>query len=389
MIRVMTVVGTRPEAIKMAPLIKTLASDGRFQSIVCSTAQHREMLDQAMNFFDIRADYDLNIMKPGQDLFDVTASVILGMRSVLREARPDVVCVHGDTTTCIAAALSAFYEQIPIAHVEAGLRTGNPMAPFPEEANRAIVGRIATLHFAPTETAQTNLLRENVDSERIYVTGNTVVDALLWARDKVENSYSESYWSYHFGEHLYSRIVNGRRMVLITGHRRENFGIGFENICNAIALLAGTREDVDFVYPVHLNPNVREPVFRILSQFANVFLIDPQEYAPFVWLMDHCHVILTDSGGIQEEAPSLHKPVFVMRDTTERPEAIAAGTVRLVGTMVHRIVSEVESVLDDQTLYQRMAQAPNPFGDGSAARRIADALHIFSITRASAMAASA
>jgi len=373
--RVMTVIGTRPEAIKMAPLIRALNSDERFESLVCLTGQHRQMLDQVTDFFEIKADFDLDIMKPGQDLFDVTANVLMGLRSVLRDARPDVVCVHGDTTTCLAAALAAFYEQIPVAHVEAGLRTGNLLAPFPEEANRAIVSRIASWHFAPTDNARNNLLREGVDAGKIIVTGNTVIDALLWAREKVHRDYSGQYWKNHFGEELFQRIDSGRRRsVLITGHRRENFGRGFENICDAIALLASIHEDINFIYPVHLNPNVREPVFRLLSCFSNVFLIEPQQYAPFVWLMDHCDLILTDSGGIQEEAPALNKPVLVMRDVTERPEAVEAGTVRLVGTATQRIVATIEAVLDDASLYQRMAQARNPFGDGTAAQKIVDML---------------
>lgn len=355
-------------------LVRALADDTRVDAQVCFTAQHRQMLDQVADFFALRADYDLDVMKPGQDLFDVTANVMLGLRSVLRDARPDVVCVHGDTTSCLAGALAAFYEQIPVAHVEAGLRTGDMAAPFPEEGNRALVGRIASHHFAPTMTARDNLLRENVDPNRIHVTGNTVIDALLWARDTVATRFTPQHWRQHFGDPLFSRITGGRKCVLITAHRRENFGDGFENICKAIALLAATHDDVDFVYPVHLNPNVREPVFRTLNRFDNIFLIEPQEYAPFVWLMDRCHLILTDSGGIQEEAPSLNKPVFVMRDVTERPEAVAAGTVRLVGTDLHRIVTEVEAVLDDQQCYQRMALARNPFGDGRASQKIVQAL---------------
>jgi len=373
--RVLTVIGTRPEAIKMAPLVLALDNDARFESMVCLTGQHREMLHQVTEFFSIKAHFDLDIMQPGQDLFDITAKVLVGMRSVLRDAKPDVVCVHGDTTTCVAAALAAFYEQIPVAHVEAGLRTGDLAAPFPEEANRSIVGRIARWHFAPTTSARNNLLREGVAESRIVVTGNTVIDALLCAREKVQRDFPEQYWKSHFGENLYHRICDdSRSMVLVTGHRRENFGSGFENICNAIALLAATHEEIDFVYPVHLNPNVREPVFRLLSRFANVFLIEPQQYAPFVWMMDRCDLILTDSGGIQEEAPSLNKPVLVMRDVTERPEAIEAGTVKLVGTSTQRIVATIEAVLTDATLYQEMARAKNPFGDGHAARRIADSL---------------
>jgi len=373
--RVLTVIGTRPEAIKMAPLIRALGSDARFESMVCLTGQHREMLHQVTEFFGIKADFDLDIMQPGQDLFDITAKVLVGMRSVLRDARPDIVCVHGDTTTCVAAALAAFYLQIPVAHVEAGLRTGDLAAPFPEEANRTIVGRIASWHFAPTAAARDNLLREGVAENRIVVTGNTVIDALLWAREKVARDFPEQHWKSHFGESLYQRVGDdSRSLVLVTGHRRENFGSGFENICNAIALLAATHEEIDFVYPVHLNPNVREPVFRLLNRFTNVFLIEPQQYAPFVWLMDRCDLILTDSGGIQEEAPALNKPVLVMRDVTERPEAIEAGTVKLVGTSTQRIVATIEAVLGDATLYQRMALAKNPFGDGTAARRIADSL---------------
>jgi UDP-N-acetylglucosamine 2-epimerase (non-hydrolysing) len=369
-LRVLTVFGTRPEAIKMAPVVLGLQQAENIESLVCVTAQHRQMLDQVLDLFDIKPDYDLNIMKHGQDLYDVTSSALLGMRDVLKECKPDLVLVHGDTTTCFTAALAAFYEQIKIGHVEAGLRTGDMSAPFPEEANRSLVGRIATYHFAPTEGSRQNLLKENVADENIIVTGNTVIDALLMVRDKV-TAYPEDQWREHFGAKVYDRIVDDKqKFILITGHRRENFGQGFVDLCTAIKTLANNHPDWNLIYPVHLNPNVQKPVNEILADTENVFLIDPQDYAPFVWLMDKCDLILTDSGGIQEEGPSLGKPVLVMRDVTERPEAIEAGTVKLVGTNTQAIITGIETVLCDSVLYQKMSQAHNPYGDGNATQRI-------------------
>ncbi|MES9906411.1 MAG: UDP-N-acetylglucosamine 2-epimerase (non-hydrolyzing) [Sedimenticola sp.] len=373
-LRVMSVFGTRPEAIKMAPVVLGLQKRPEFESLVCITAQHREMLDQVLETFGIKPNYDLDLMKPGQDLFDITARVLMGMRDVLRESKPDLVLVHGDTTSCFAAGLAAFYEGIKIGHVEAGLRTGDLQAPFPEEANRSLVGRLADYHFAPTETARNNLLAENVEEGRITVTGNTVIDALLMVRDKT-NDIQPRYWIDLFGEQGYTRIIDAsRKLVLITGHRRENFGQGFVDLCTAIKLLAENHKDWDLIYPVHLNPNVQKPVNEILRGLPNVHLIAPQEYLPFVWLMNQSDLILTDSGGIQEEGPSLGKPVLVMRDVTERPEAVDAGTVRLVGTNTRRIVDEVEKVLLDSALYERMSAAINPYGDGKAVTRILDAL---------------
>ncbi len=372
--RVMTIFGTRPEAIKMAPVALALAADPRFDSLVCVTAQHRQMLDQVMRIFELKADIDLNVMQPGQDLYDVTSRVLLGMRDALKETKPDLVLVHGDTTTCFAAALAAFYQGIPVGHVEAGLRTGNLLAPFPEEANRSLVGRIATLHFAPTQRARQNLLRENVDADNIFVTGNTVIDALLIARDKV-NSLPANEWHASIGQALCERIAQRRgRFVLITGHRRENFGQGFIDLCHAIRTLALTHPDWLLVYPVHLNPNVQKPVLEILSGLPNVHLIEPLEYLPFIWLMDRCDLILTDSGGIQEEGPALGKPVLVMREVTERPEALDAGTVKLVGTDQQRIIAAVEALLSDENVYRAMATASNPFGDGTAATQIVAAI---------------
>lgn len=368
--RVMTVFGTRPEAIKMAPVALALAAEPQLDSLICVTAQHRQMLDQVMRIFDLNADIDLNVMQPGQDLYDVTSRVLLGMRDVLKREKPDLVLVHGDTTTCFAAALAAFYQGIPVGHVEAGLRTGNLLAPFPEEANRSLVGRITEMHFAPTVRARQNLLAENIAPEKILVTGNTVIDALLIARDKV-TKMPVSTWSESIGSQLCERIQqrNGR-FVLITGHRRENFGQGFIDLCNAIRTLALSHPDWLLVYPVHLNPNVQKPVLEILSELPNVHLIEPMEYLPFVWLMDQCDLILTDSGGIQEEGPSLGKPVLVMREVTERPEALDAGTVKLVGTDKQRIIDAVELLLRDERAYRAMANATNPFGDGTAAQQI-------------------
>ena len=382
--RVMLVFGTRPEAIKMAPLVKAFqAVPEKFETIVCVTGQHREMLDQVLHLFEIKPDYDLNIMKVGQDLYDVTSRVITGMRDVLDQAKPDVVFVHGDTTTSTAAALAAFYKQIPVAHIEAGLRTHNIYSPWPEEMNRQISGRIATYHFAPTPLSRENLLKENVSDEKIFVTGNTVIDALHSVIGKLNSDTS-------LGEQVSGVLVNSgiprkrladwnagtRRMVLITGHRRENFGDGFIHMCSGIRDLNLKYPDVDFVYPMHLNPNVRKPIREVFGENApeNMFFIEPQEYLPFVRLMELSSIVLTDSGGIQEEAPGLGKPVLVMRDTTERPEALAAGTVKLVGTDRAKIVTEVSRLLDDASHYASMSEAQNPYGDGNACKRIVQVL---------------
>lgn len=354
----------------MAPVVIGLAETKGIESKVCVTAQHREMLDQVLDLFTISPDYDLDLMAPQQDLFDITSRSLLGLRDVLRKERPDLVLVHGDTTTCFASALAAFYEDIPVGHVEAGLRTGNLRAPFPEEANRSLVGRLATYHFAPTESSRQNLLAEAVPDDRIWVTGNTVIDALLMVRCRVE-AYPSDHWRNAFGNSLYERIMDpSRRMILITGHRRENFGQGFIDLCSAIRELAVRHNEWDLIYPVHLNPNVQKPVHEILAGHGNIFLIEPQHYAPFVWLMNQCDMILTDSGGIQEEGPALGKPVLVMRNVTERPEAVAAGTVLLVGTDKEKIVRGVETVLLDSTVYQSMSHAHNPYGDGRAVERI-------------------
>ena len=368
--KVLTVFGTRPEAIKMAPLVHALAKDPHFEAKVCVTAQHREMLDQVLNLFSIVPDYDLNIMSPGQGLTEITCRILQGLKPVLESFKPDVVLVHGDTTTTAAASLAAFYQRIPVGHVEAGLRTGDLYSPWPEEANRTLTGHLAMYHFAPTENSRQNLLRENLPDSRIFVTGNTVIDALFWVRDRVMNDETlrtELSERYPF-------LSNDKKMILVTGHRRESFGQGFEKICHALAEIAATNPDVQIVYPVHLNPNVSEPVNRILGHIDNVMLIDPQDYLPFVWLMNHAWLILTDSGGIQEEAPALGKPVLVMRETTERPEAVDAGTVRLVGTDSRRIVDEVTRLLRDEDEYQRMSRAHNPYGDGRACERILLAL---------------
>jgi UDP-N-acetylglucosamine 2-epimerase (non-hydrolysing) len=369
-LKVLSVFGTRPEAIKMAPVVIGLKKAEGIEVKVCVTAQHREMLDQVLSLFDIVPDYDLNLMRPGQDLFDITSSVLLSLRDVLRKDRPDIVLVHGDTTTCFAAALAAFYEGIAIGHVEAGLRTGDLKAPFPEEANRTLAGKLTNIHFAPTQSAADNLRRENVSEEQVHITGNTVIDALLMVRDKVAD-YSATYWSELFGDQLYKRITDSeRKLILITGHRRENFGQGFIDLCTAIRDLAERHADWDLLYPVHLNPNVQKPVYELLDGLSNVHLIQPQDYAPFVWLMDCCDIILTDSGGVQEEGPSLGKPVLVMRDVTERPEAVEAGTVKLVGTDPKLIVSSVEQLIEDVALYEKMSKAHNPYGDGKACSRI-------------------
>ncbi len=372
--RILSVFGTRPEAIKMAPLVLGLARTAGVTASVCVTAQHREMLDQVLDLFGIRPDHDLNVMQRGQDLFDVTARSLLGLRDILRRENPDLVLVQGDTTTCFAAGLAAYYEGIPAGHVEAGLRTGNLRAPFPEEANRSLVSRIVSYHFAPTLKARANLMAEGISGDRIWVTGNTVIDALMMVRDQVERRRPE-HWQKTFGKSLHDRITDpARRTILVTGHRRENFGQGFVDLCSAIRDLAVRHSDWDVIYPVHLNPNVQKPVHEILGGQENIFLIEPQDYAPFVWLMTRCDIILTDSGGIQEEAPSLGKPVLVMRDVTERPEAVDAGTVALVGTDRSRIVQWVEKVLLDGNIYQTMSQAHNPYGDGHAVERIIDVL---------------
>lgn len=380
--KIMLVFGTRPEAIKMAPLVKEFEKyPNDFQTIVCVTGQHREMLDQVLNLFEIKPHYDLNIMKQGQDLYDVTARVLVGLRDVLKEAQPDVVLVHGDTTTSTAAALAAFYQQIPVGHVEAGLRTHNIYSPWPEEMNRLITGRIATYHFSPTQLSRQNLLNENVSDESIVVTGNSVIDALYWVVDKIKNDEALNHELRELLRNVgydVNRLNNGRKLVLITGHRRENFGDGFINMCTAIKNLTKKYPDVDFVYPMHLNPNVRKPIHEVfgedLSNLGNMFFIEPLEYLSFVYLMEKSTIVLTDSGGIQEEAPGLGKPVLVMRDTTERPEALEAGTVKLVGTNYDKIVTEVSTLLEDESYYKKMSQAVNPYGDGLACSRIVDAL---------------
>ncbi len=368
--RVLSVLGTRPEAIKLAPVIKRLEATPGVDSLVCATAQHRQMLDQVLEIFGIVPDFDLDLMRPGQDLYDLTARVLTAMKPVLAEAKPDILLVQGDTTTCFGAALAAFYAGIPVGHVEAGLRTGDLSAPFPEEANRVLVSRLARLHFAPTATSRDNLLAEGTAADRIWVTGNTVIDALLSVRERAARTGGAGALSPEMG----GDWMAGEYRVLITGHRRESFGGGFESLCTAIRTLAERHPDWRFVYPVHLNPNVQEPVGRILGGLSNVALIEPLEYLPFVWLMDSADVILTDSGGIQEEGPSLGKPVLVMRAVTERPEAVEAGTVMLVGTDRDKIIRGVETVLLDKAVYDRMARAHNPYGDGHAAARIADVL---------------
>lgn len=366
MIKVLSVFGTRPEAIKMAPLVNQLKQDAAFDSRVCVTGQHREMLDQVLKLFDIKPEYDLAIMKPGQDLYDVTTSILLNIKPVLREFQPDIVLVHGDTSTTFAAALACYYEKIAVGHVEAGLRTGNIYSPWPEEANRKLTGALTWLHFAPTQTSADNLLAERVAPEHIVITGNTVIDALLQVVAKIEgNAELNQQFAAQF-----PFVQPERRMILVTGHRRESFGGGFEQICAALADIAKSFPDCDIVYPVHLNPNVKEPVYRLLSGVSNVHLIPPQDYLPFVYLMNRSYLVLTDSGGIQEEAPSLGKPVLVMRDTTERPEAVAAGTVKLVGTDKAKIVSEVTKLLIDSSYYESMSFAHNPYGDGNACSRI-------------------
>jgi len=368
--KVLTVFGTRPEAIKMAPLVHALAADERFETKCCVTAQHREMLDQVLELFEITPDYDLNIMKAGQTLNDVTARILLELKPVLQEFKPDVVLVHGDTATTFAASLAAYYEQIDVGHVEAGLRTGNIYSPWPEEGNRKLTGALTKYHFAPTETSKENLLKENINPDNILVTGNTVIDALLMVKDKVDNDSDLNLTlsaSFPF-------LDESKKLILVTGHRRESFGGGFERICEALAITAKAHPETQILYPMHLNPNVREPVNRILAGIDNIFLIEPQQYLPFIYLMGRAHIILTDSGGIQEEAPSLGKPVLVMRDTTERPEAVEAGTVKLVGTEVDALVSNLNELLTNEYAYKAMSYAHNPYGDGKACKRILNEL---------------
>lgn len=380
--KIMLVFGTRPEAIKMAPLVKECQKKSEsFETIVCVTGQHREMLDQVLTLFEIKPDYDLNIMKQGQDLYDVTARVLVGMRDVLKKARPDVVLVHGDTTTSTAAALAAFYQQIPVGHVEAGLRTHNIYSPWPEEMNRQITGRIATYHFAPTPLSKQNLLTEGVKEEQIYVTGNTVIDALYMVVDKIKKNKeldAELEGLLKQAGYDVNRLLGEKKLVLITGHRRENFGDGFIHMCTAIKDLTQKYPDVDFVYPMHLNPNVRKPIHEVfgedLSNLGNMFFIEPLEYLSFVYLMEKSTIVLTDSGGIQEEAPGLGKPVLVMRDTTERPEALEAGTVKLVGTDYEKIISEVSALLNNEDYYEKMSMAINPYGDGRTCHKICNIL---------------
>ena len=368
--KVLSVFGTRPEAIKMAPLVHALDQDERFESKVCVTAQHREMLDQVLDLFEISPDFDLDIMSPGQSLYQVTSRILEGMEKVLKEFAPDVVLVHGDTATTFATALAAYYQKIPVGHVEAGLRTGNLNSPWPEEANRKLTGAITRYHFAPTKTSQKNLRAESVPESHITVTGNTVIDALFWVRDKLsqDKELSSQLAS------QYPFLNKDKKLILVTGHRRESFGGGFERICEALKNIAIRYPDCQILYPVHLNPNVQEPVNRILSTVDNIFLIEPQDYLPFVFLMTRSYLILTDSGGIQEEAPSLGKPVLVMRDTTERPEAVKAGTVKLVGTDVSKIVNEVSKLIESEEYYMRMSGAHNPYGDGRACQRVIAAL---------------
>ncbi|AJR09504.1 UDP-N-acetylglucosamine 2-epimerase [Photobacterium gaetbulicola Gung47] len=368
--RVLTVFGTRPEAIKMAPLVHALAGDDRFEAKVCVTAQHREMLDQVLDLFEIKPDFDLNLMKSGQTLNDVTSRILLELKPVLQEFKPDVVLVHGDTATTFASSLASYYEQIAVGHVEAGLRTGNIYSPWPEEANRKLTGALTKYHFAPTDTSKQNLIKENYNPSNISVTGNTVIDALFMVKDKIETD-----------EDLNSTLAaqfpfldENKKLILVTGHRRESFGGGFERICQALAETAIAHPESQIIYPVHLNPNVREPVNRILSGVGNIHLIEPQQYLPFIYLMSRAHIILTDSGGIQEEAPSLGKPVLVMRDTTERPEAVAAGTVKLVGTDIEKITHQLNVLLSDTEAYQAMSYAHNPYGDGKACQRILEEL---------------
>ena len=377
--KILLIFGTRPEAIKMAPLVKLIQYEHKkYRTYVCVTGQHREMLDQVLEIFDIQPDYDINIMKSGQDLYDITSKVLLGVRDVLHEVHPDLVLVHGDTTTSTTAALASFYQQIPVGHVEAGLRTYNMKSPWPEEMNRQITGRISTYHFAPTKTSKENLIKENINEKNIIVTGNTVIDALFLILERIKNDFTliENIENQiKFRGYNTSRL-NERKLVLITGHRRENFGKGFLNICQALKTLSTDNPDVDFLYPMHLNPNVRKPINDIFNDqvIQNMFFIEPLDYLHFVFLLDKCHFVLTDSGGVQEEAPSLGKPVLVMRDTTERPEALDAGTVELVGTSYNTIVEKATLLLNDSNYYSKMSMAMNPYGDGKASQRIVDFL---------------
>ena len=368
--KVLTVFGTRPEAIKMAPLVHALSGDERFEARCCVTAQHREMLDQVLELFEITPDYDLNLMKEGQTLNEVTSRILLELNPVLEEFKPDVVLVHGDTATTFAAALAAYYQQIPVGHVEAGLRTDNIYSPWPEEGNRKLTGALTKYHFAPTETSKNNLIKENIGENNIIITGNTVIDALLLIQEKIKNDTKLSSTLASQFPFLDER----KKLILVTGHRRESFGGGFERICEALAITANAHPDCQILYPMHLNPNVREPVNRILSGIDNIYLIEPQQYLPFVYLMGRSHIILTDSGGIQEEAPSLGKPVLVMRDTTERPEAVEAGTVKLVGTKIDELVSNLNELLTNKELYKKMSFSHNPYGDGKACQKILDKL---------------
>ncbi len=368
--KVLSVFGTRPEAIKMAPLVHALSEDVRFDAKVCVTAQHREMLDQVLELFEITPEYDLNLMKSGQTLNDITGRILLELKPVLREFKPDVVLVHGDTATTFAASLAAYYEQIAVGHVEAGLRTGNIYSPWPEEGNRKLTGALTKYHFAPTETSKLNLISENYFESDIHITGNTVIDALLMIKNKIENDLSLSKKL----SSSFPMLEENKKQILVTGHRRESFGDGFERICEALALTAKRYPNAQILYPMHLNPNVREPVNRILKSIDNVFLIEPQQYLPFIYLMNRSHIILTDSGGIQEEAPSLGKPVLVMRDTTERPEAVEAGTVKLVGTNVDVMTAAINDLMDNEEVYKKMSFSHNPYGDGNACIKICDIL---------------
>lgn len=371
--KVLLVFGTRPEAIKMAPLVKAFEKHKDIDSKVCVTAQHREMLDQVLDLFDIKPDYDLNLMKPGQDLYDITSNVLLGMKNVLSDFNPDIVLVHGDTTTTSSASLAAFYHKIKVGHIEAGLRTGDIYSPWPEEANRQITGVLANYHFAPTITSKENLLKENKNTDDVVVTGNTVIDALFLALKKIENN-SELKNNIISSINSQYRLDENRKIILVTGHRRENHGQGFINICTALKEIALKNPGIDIVYPVHLNPNVQKPVHEILSDVENIYLIEPLQYEQFIYLMDSSYFIITDSGGVQEEAPSLGKPVLVMRDTTERPEALEAGTVKLVGTDTQLIIKEAQKLIDDKKEYEKMAKAHNPYGDGQSCKRIVDFL---------------
>jgi len=372
--KILIVFGTRPEAIKMAPLVKACQSEASFETKICVTAQHREMLDQVLDIFDITPEYDLNLMKAGQDLYDVTSGVLLGMKDVLEAFKPDVILVHGDTATTFAASLAAFYQQIKVGHIEAGLRTGNIYSPWPEEANRQLTTQITAYHFAPTQTSKENLLKENVKENNICVTGNTVIDALFLALEKITSNLSLERKIIDTIQNQFSKYskfnIQSSKFILVTGHRRENFGQGFINICESLKTLAQNNPEIEIVYPVHLNPNVQKPVNEILSDTANVHLIEPQQYEAFIYLMERSYFIITDSGGVQEEAPSLGKPVLVMRDTTERPEALEAGTVKLVGTSPEQIINEAQKLLDDQHTYNTMSKASNPYGDGTACQNI-------------------